>query len=1637
MSSEWARLFSRYGLPLEVPRRGDSVWAVLRFTLSGPRAVSPQIERMPEGAPVAVQRWVFGVSETGGTGSTGTLRSGSLAHGHTLQLPQTGWLRRVTLSPSVSVTVNERTASLTTGITDQPMVLLRNREPQERFAYDIHAQLRVTDSLWQALTTDQTGEQSQTGRTGEPSRTVRTEDQWHTPRTSVPGALTVWFPQHLVDGEADPATLTGQDPAERPASMQTLLERVPLFAVESVPHADEFLADVLNSFERELADISESSLDELRHFLGEGNLRGNLPLMYGGRHTSPTLFARDGSVIGMLRLRSELSQRTGPDALAGPPTRNTVLESHVMRSVRLAGSATATNAAGVGFGLGLGFSAGPSDPVTGTGQIGFTLSAQAGVQQQITHTLGSGGSAKTSHSLRTGKPLLLVRADAVHHVTLVRPDGPEHGPAAGTRLAGATTYPLILRVPSEATVTGVPTTVRHLPPEVLHLRSLGVLTTPLNVEGTRPLFDDLEAWLEEHGFLPPRQDRSASWLRMPTENALQLARLNNVRKLEQLRSGVGLRAGLDQMVEGGQTVRFEVPAVTGTRRLAFRITAERRYLTEEPHGGVTHVADLTGVQMLNYTGSTVPGDEQVTRVPRAYTGTARASLDNPFDRHGDAGLRGVAPEYTHIRQTSTVTGSSAGSGHEFYAMSPSADGIRVHRIPATYRTWTSYSDGPAMAPGAADGYVTMALPTYRTLDDAATAVLPAPPAPRPLTAADANGPAGALRLPETAWVDRAAGSEPVREAVRQLFADLDRATPTAWDGVETGATRAAGETGEATASVAAGTDEEAGAPTMPGQWPTTAPHWTAAQAADVLRQAGRRAGRETGRLVTGAGILDPHGIVQEAVDAGLSPHHLTGHAHRIFNDSYVVELHGVGSSGAVSGTHVVIEVEGRLTDVRALPRPGVMDYERWIQSVDAAAHTENSARGNTYGLGVEGEYGNPGRSFTPSGRYTLRNTVTDGSTVNDNSGVFRVSSENDVHAHRFAAKATYRVTVRAGRNNAAAAALAGGPRYEGSRIVEVPDGVEFLLSDNDLVNHPEFRLGDVPAPPSPGPSDRPLPSWFVRGGGQIGFGAVTEVRPEGGRSAFEKTVRGLLEQVAPGSTVPGTSGYVPGVLTRINEHATSLGLRTLVNAGPDGHTAFHFVYGSWLGPMLVEVALRARPAQDLASARGRLAVGKPGLDNILGHTSGDGSALPVPGTTRRTHTTSVANALEFSPLVQNDARAVRTTLSAARQTGATETATSTRERRAWQRSMLSVTEADLLYRYEVTVSSRILDEASLPGMAWRLAATAVTLTGLTDWTASAYGRLLGPVQNLTGPLPRPLQRVSGGVDAHVVYRFNGSDTPAVATARARDGQAGQAGEAGQSAQAGQAEDAGQDAQAGRAGQYSRITPAVYTGNPAGPLVTQPGEVAIDMEVPAPLRQRLSGAPWLPDLPVAVYGFDGLSHIDQALRAVDPALGDRPALPVSASVEGMLVRLTGPVTTGRATTLSPAATAPFLGQPGTADVSVQVSLYDPHTLTHSVDTAIDRVEIATDGYSSQTELTTSPLWSSATAARSAAPTASAPRSRCWETAPPPGRPTLPRPRGAKCCASAPRRPVRREARAAIWSKRSPWCGSPDRAASPDG
>ncbi|MFF1871101.1 hypothetical protein [Kitasatospora herbaricolor] len=1550
LSSEWARLFSEHGLPVRAPYQGQTYQIAVRLRLSDPRQVSPDIHQMPDGPPVNIQRWAFGVSEVGNTDSVGDLRSMSFGYATTWPLPHAGWFRRVTLTPQFTYTHNQTTTSVAVNATVQPMILLRSRERSWPYEYAMHWQIRATTGLRHAATT------------------VESADRWHTPQ-STPSALTVWFPKHLVEDEADPAILTHNESELTPAPLATLLNSVPLFAAESVPHTDKLLSDVLLSFDRDLKDISEPSLEELRQFFGEGNLRGHLPLMYGGAHTTPTLFAKNGSVIGMLRIHAHLLDHADYTIL-GPPTRNSVLESHVLRSVRMTGSAAVANASGLGLGVSGGFAAGRPDLLVGVERIGFTLTGQAATQHQVTHTLNSGGSARTSHSLRTGKPLLRVGADVVYHIRMVRPDGPERSPAEDTALAKGTPYPLILRVPSVATVSGEPQTRRYLPPEVLHLRSLGVSTTPLNVSGTKQLFDSLETWLRDRGFLPPSQD--TTWYQEPFDTALRIPRLQNVRKLEQIRSGLGLRAELDEMIEGGLTVRFELPTVAGTQRVSFRMTAERHYL-EGPDGGVTHDHHLTGVQTLNYTGSTVPGEEQLKRAPWTLSGTGQVSVTNPFDGHGNLWLQGLTPEYTYSRQNSTVTGVSTGTGHEFYALSPTADGIQLYTLPVTFRTEMSWSHGTPPEPGEAHGTVSLALPTYRTETEPSTQAPPEQSRPRPLTEADANGPAGGLRLPETVLLDRVEGSQAVRAAVNEILGGLAREAavrpdapgtmtlPGAWAETKPPGTRPT-RTDEGIeperppeAPHEAELQQDAGAPTARRQledgdtngrepartWQSTGAralagwlHRSATGALEggtqVMRWTANQAvgaWRWTRELGVGESTVTPESAAQEVMEAGLSPHHLVANAHRIFRDSYVLE--GVNTSGILAGTDVTLEVEGFLTDVTRLPRPGVMDYERWIQSVNASAETRNNSRGHTLGVMVAADYGDSKRTFAPSGRYVHRTAATDGSTMNDNAASFRVTSENDIPAHRFSGTATYKVTVRVGRRNIVTGTVAGGPHHEDSRIIRIPQALEFLLSDNDLVNHPEFRLGEEPQ--DPGPSNRLLPPWFVQSNGQIGFGSVIEVHPDGGRSAFQDRIRELVEHIAPGVTEVGRSTYLPGVLSRISEHGSSLGLRTLVNAGPNGHTAFHFVHRSWLGPRLVEVALRARPTDDLTAARGRSALKNAGLDTVLGHSDGDGSTLPVPGTTRQTRKTVSANEVGFSPLVQHNGHRFRTTLSMTRQAAVVEAATSTRERRAWQRSMLDTSEFNLRYSYEVTVTATPMDEVLAVALVQLLAATGNRIgqySGLSQLSIAAYRRLpealRASLDSLSTQLPHPTQRANDSIAVTSVIRFNGSETPIEATRS-----------------------------------YRRVSPALYTGDPTRPRPAQPGESVIDMEVTAEVRQELSSGPWVPARPFAIYDFDAVPQLAEALRAVAPALGGERTLPTSLSSEGMFIRLTQLAQTGRLDLLPPAATAPYLGQSGPTGTSIRVMIYAPRNESESLDTAIDRVEIATDGSFTQTDLTMTP------------------------------------------------------------------------------
>ncbi|GAA4620290.1 hypothetical protein GCM10023196_003690 [Actinoallomurus vinaceus] len=1535
LTAEWTRLFSTSGLPLRVKYKGRWYPVSLRLSATLVGKADPGMPLMPDGGPpVTVQRWAFGIGETDDTAAKGSVRPGSAAYTHYFETDR-GKLHQVAVSPQLNMVYNQATSVVTTGSTIQPMVILRVRERTFPYEYEMKWELRPGDATSELFS----------GRVP--------VDGWQAVGEGpAPDKLVVWFPKHL--SQAVPALQDPNDPATVPAPVGRLLDEVPLYGPVNIPEHDRLFADVMASFSGHLGNLSDWSREELREFFSEGNLRANLPSAWGGSVPSPTLYAKSGAVVGYLKIGLDLD---GGDRITGPTTQNAVVETYVLRSLRMQGSSSVTNSLGVNLPIpGLSFVlGGDEDPKTGVDGIGGTLTVQAGVNHTFAHTLSSGGSARVVRSLRAAKPLFQVAPQARVRVTLVRPAGTEAHPVAGTPLADAgKRYPVTMKVPSLATLGHAPTQPRYLPAHLAHLHSLGVSTTPLQVSDVKPLFDQAEQWLGEHGFLPS-QSTVAAALDTVTQKSVRASRLNNMRKLDQARSRLGLRSELEEMIQGGAGITFELPTTTGVWRATVKLTAERRYTGQDAE--VEHYWTLPDVQTLNYTGSTIGGDEQFRSAPFAWNASVTGSVTNPLkSKQVTQRLNRITGEYTYNRQTAKVNGSSSGTGHEYYLLSPTEDGSQLFLVPVTYRMEFSFSHGPAPEPAEASGSVRLAVPTFRTLSAPLAA-----PAPRPVTVRDQTDEDiarlalpgdghtyhdGVLRLPDTAVLERVEGSKALKETVHNIFNDLEQ------EAAEL--ERAAQQTVP---------------PPMPGAWPPNdaeldleaqvgpdrlghgpilpthhVPADTTARAAEapaasswakaltdaatsVAKTAAWETAKWTGavaawRFVRQVAVGEPAANGESATEQvhqnALSPQHLTANALRIFRDSYVVE--GGGTAGAVAGTDVTVEVTGYITDVRLLPQPPKLDSERWLQSTNFSMTTDSRTAGHHVAGSVAGQYGTAHRSFNPAGTYQFGSSTTDSSVVNDNTGAFRVTTEDTTLAHRFTAKVVYAVTVRRGLSNILTGTLRPGPSLERTRMVEAPDGLEFLLVDNDLRNHPELlAIGDFPPLSEGRPRNRMLPPWYIDGGGAMGAGAVTEVHLQGGRNALHNAVIAAVEEQAPGVTRPGHATYLRNVLTRINEHTSTLGLRTLPNAGPNGHTAFHFIHRSWLGPRLVEVAFTARPAPgiDLAGIRGRMVDPNSGVDNVFGRSNGDGAALKVPGATGVSTTRTTSHEMDFAPLGQVRGNQSRPTLRLSGNRTTTDVQTSARELRTWKRTVNSVEFNGVPYAYAWTVSSRPLDEALLVRL------VGAGLSGLV-WAGRAT-RILDLLDPVLQHLPRPVSQATGWQPASVSLRFDADEAP---------------------------DDGGYRAASVQPGLYA-FDPTVTPGSTPGGYVIQIGPD----EVPADARGLLSGPRWVPSRPFQIYDFGGIRQLGQALRNVDPSLEQDLAPQTSQSAEGMFLRLNQLVASNRLTLLEPAATAPILGRRGGKGTSIKVTLYSPRQETTSKDVAIDRVELSTDGFINRTDKST--------------------------------------------------------------------------------
>ncbi|MEU0156164.1 hypothetical protein [Micromonospora fulviviridis] len=1504
--TEWPRVRSTSGLPLSSPADGDQTpW--LRVLLHDAAAADPGIEQMPDGPPVALQRWAFGgweVVESGSTSDLRTLRL-PLAYSHRWPADNGSVLRQMTLTVQPTMTYNQTSTSATVTGAVQALTLLRSRERSWPYRYGMRWQLRMGDDA----------------------------DRPWTDLASPPAErLTVWFPKHLVQ---DPLPDAEQP---RPAPLDILRTDVPLFGVQSVPNADQIFRVVMASFRPHLAALSTASRRDLWEFFGEYSLRANIPLSWVGSHPSPLLFDDDGSVIGYLRMRTTLVARE----VTGPATQDAVLESHVLRILRVDGSAEVTNAAGVDFFANFGLSAAAADP--GTEPTGGSVRGQAGARHQVSHTLGSGGGARTSHSLRARKPLISQAVDVIFEVELVRATGAAVHPDPVTPLGSGEPHRAILRVPSADHVGRRPTTPRYLPPEIAQLRSIGVSTTPLRVTGAESLFAALETWLTEHGFLPPEGE---SALQRLTDEGTRVQRLVNARKLDVARSGVGLRGAVDEMIEGGYPVVFELPVPGEIQRAEARIVAERRF-TGEPQGGVDHFLFLPDVQTLNWTGSTLPASEGRARSPFGWNAGVAGSPTNPVetadqDRPSQAFSAGV----NRFSRPATITDTNIGFGQELYALSPTGEGSHAFRVPVRFRLEISWSHGDPPSPTEADGMFALAVPTYRTLAEPAEIRPYQDPAPRSVTDQDRaslNQPDeviyrnGVLRLPSLAYVDRVEGSRVIRAVVRGLIgAGRHGAAATEQPTVSTPRMPGAFPADDAAVPPPVQGDLEMqpvrpprGLPgaaeadrslAMPGAFPADEATAQAQEAGDapaadglVLWPLGGRMARWLGetavtgwawakRRAIGEPLNRPESMAQEVAYAAMSPHHLAANALQIFNNQYVVE--NIGRHGMVWGTDVSVTVEGYLTDVKPLPAPGIMDMENWLQSFDGSSQTAEHSVGYELPATVTGTYGSV-TQFVPSGTYTHHRRTDTRTTFSDNTMAFRVTTENDVSVFRFSAKAVYVITVTKGVRNVAAGTLAGQPFFEEQIAVELPEAVEFLLVENDLLNHPELR--QIPGVTQADPqqtaaiADRALPSWFVYGRGGLGFGVATAVIPQGSRPRLRTHIRALVEAQAPGVTHPGHAAYLPGVRSRIADHTSPLGLRTLINIGPEGRASFHFVHRSWLGPRLVEIEFRTQPVENptqLAARRGRQTSTNAGLDTILAHSSGEGGSLPTPGASEQSVTRVVANSAAFSPTVKQHGHQAQPSLTIGTQHQRVQTATSLRESRTWARTIATTQFDRVPYTLGVAVRSMPLDDAL------------VVRVG-----RAAINGLLWPVR-LAWPNLATLSAV--GESSHtfatlVTLRFSEAETPRVPL-----------------------------------GNQRRVSPLLLSSDPAAVVPPPTDAVAIDLEIPAEVRALVTGPSWRPSRPFSVYDFDAVAELAQAIRTVDPSLADDDQLHNSTSAEGIFVRLSGLARTGRVTMLEPAAVGRLVGRAGRPGTSLQFALFSPRPASSSRNVAIDSINANTDSF----------------------------------------------------------------------------------------
>ncbi|MFI9809522.1 hypothetical protein ACIHEJ_35185 [Streptomyces sp. NPDC052301] len=1326
------------------------------------------------------------------------------------------------------------------------------------------------------------------------------------------GSLTVWFPEYRAFGHGG-----ALGPFPEPAGLDDLQ----LWGVDAVAEPGRLLDDLLadNAFAA-LRNLSEGSHGELREFLSEEMLRNTLSMQRDRGVYSPLLVDGSGNAVGVLRLVAAV--RPG-SASAQTPNGDFRLESWITHTTGVDRSARLTS------GVGLDGSGGPSftsDHAKGhpnaARRTGGGVFGKAGLSWQSSDALNTSNKASMMHALYTDASHLHVPADVTYEITLVR--------AGGGRITGSYgPWPESVQLRVLPRGTGhAPTRqeLRALPGHLEHLESVGFSAVPLAVHGVDRMFHRAEEWLRREGFLPPVEHHGLEW-----NEARTRAQLANVRRLEQLRSRLGLAAALPDAVEGGRSVWFERPGLMGgIRRVQLRFTAARDRIPRPGEAGTpaaTHIWRLPEVQTAGNTSFEARGTRQRAN---QFGGTLGFGGGPRWALAGGAAALDTTGEYVWGKQHSASASAGSSQGGDQTTIT-SSGGTEVFTVPARFalnlyegsaedplvRFADPASDpasehprpapvgplglrGPApQAPETIAGHITLAVPHQRTVPVEGR-IVPAPArneirAPRTGGAATDDSvrlrltdPAGApqpglIRLPDDAIVDVFRARAALREAFRQLATGTYPGRPAA---------------GALSRGLHTFSSRVPHAVTAPGVW--------------------------LSEYLTGPVAGDQGAFAGEVLNQHLSVANLLARAQQIFSGVYVIEglvLPGLGADQEMS-----LEITGYLHNASYSGSFG-SHGQRDLNATDTSSRQRSVATSHQFGGGVLALQALPtAPAGSPPPRVAQANPSVrvagsrrTEATVEHSASTSVVRIPTDAaDQYLITADATVLVTLRQGTRNFFGNLVGYGSRGGVTVAIDLPRAVEFTMAPSHLARYARW-FADVSGLPRPAPADPtlPPPDHFVRTG-EIGTGSVLSltqvddpVRRNEVRDRLHQELVAQVERAAPGVTRPGHSAYLPGVATRLADLTAPPALRVLPARGT---VRMWFRYAATGGARLIEVTLEARPQ-----------AGPPARAALLGRPAGEKTAVEttqIHAPENRSDTQGISRTLQVTAAPIS--RYPRPGGSSGRtdRTGPTLTASVTRgsatrndfgaDDRQWTRTGNAADFDDIVYDITGTVRSELI---------W-------------DWPPDLLGGLLdqGWV-SLTepggGPLAQRLARMIRGprrpqlrVPALVDIRFVGSEA---ATPRPHD-------------------------------------------PPVWPRVTHSDPRRTASHTPAPDGGRpfVAGPALVPTGPTPVTGFNGFPQLAEALAAVAPDSAGAWGLSADATPEAAVSRLgeliqSGRISVGMTGTAAGLTTTMPGSWPGESDPAetpaLQVTLHNPRSITHADDVAVDRLRKPVRSTSSSSVMST--------------------------------------------------------------------------------